>query len=153
MKKNNIVITVLVALLTLGGGFFAGMKYQQSKRNAAFSNFNGSPGQRMFVNGNQNGNQNGDQGGRMMGNGFRPVDGEIISADDKGITVKLTDGSSKIIMISDTTSINNVQSATKSDLKVGAKVLVVGQTNTDGSVSAQNIQINPIVRAQGQGTQ
>ena len=84
---------------------------------------------------------------------FRPVNGEIISTDDKGVTVKLTDGSSKIVMISDTTSINNVTTATKKDLKVGEKVMVVGQTNSDGSVSAQNIQINPIVRVQEQGTQ
>jgi hypothetical protein len=137
MKNNSLVITVLVALLTLGGGFFAGMKYQQIKRAGAFGNFAGGQGQR---------GTNGTQNGRAIGNGFRPVNGNILSIDDKGITVKLNDGSSKIILISDTTSINNVQAATKTDLKTGQTVMVVGQTNSDGSVSAQNIQINPIIR-------
>jgi len=48
--------------------------------------------------------------------------------------------------MSDATQINQVASATKSDLKVGTTVVVFGQTNSDGSVTAQNIQINPLPR-------
>ena len=142
--KNSIIIAVIVALVVGGGAFFGGMKYQQSKQPSFMrQGGTGAQGTRTGVN-------------NRMGTGFRPVDGEILSADDKSITVKLQDGSSKIVLISDNTSINQASQATKNDLKVGVKVAVVGQQNSDGSVTAQNIQINPIIRNpsgqnQGQG--
>lgn len=136
MKNLNIILIVLIFVVG-GVGFLGGMKYQQSKR--TISN-------RQFVNGqfgNGQGARNGQNGNRM---GFRPVSGEIISSDDKSITVKLADGSSKIVLLSDKTEINQAASATKEDLKTGEKVMVVGTDNSDGSVTAQNIQLNPIIR-------
>ena len=137
MKKNNsnqIIIMVVVALLVGAGGFFAGMKYQQSKQ-TSFRQFNGALG--------QSGQRNGMGGNRV---GFRPVSGEIISSDDKSITVKLNDGSSKIVFLAGNTSINKAGQATKEDLKVGEKVAVIGQENSDGSVTAQSIELNPAQR-------
>jgi hypothetical protein len=130
MKNNLLIIAILVIVVGVGG-FFAGMKYQQSKRPAFSRQFDGQQGMRT------------GQGNRQ---GFRPVNGEIISNDDKSITVKLQDGSSKIVLISDKTSINKAADATKDDLKNGEKVMVFGQENSDGSVTAQNIQLNPILR-------
>jgi len=132
--KNSIIIAILVAIIVGGGAFFGGMKYQQSKQ-PAFTR------------------QSGMQGVRTGANraGFRPVNGEIISSDDKSITVKLQDGSSKIVLISDKTEINKAAEATKDDLKTGEKVAVFGQENSDGSVTAQNIQINSVFR--GNSTQ
>jgi hypothetical protein len=128
--KNNLVITILVAVVTLGAGFFGGMKYQQGKQ-PQMGQFRRTVG-------------TGTPGNRTMGgNAFRPVDGQIISSDDKSITVKLQDGSSKIVFVSDQTQINKASSATKSDLTTGQTVAVFGQTNADGSVTAQNIQLNP----------
>ena len=133
MKNTNIIITVLILIIVVGGGaFFAGMKYQQGKQ-TSLRQFNGAAGQR-----------NGMGGNRM---GFRPVSGEIISRDDKSITVKLNDGSSKIVFFAGNTSINKADQATKEDLKVGEKVAVIGQENSDGSVTAQNIELNPIKRS------
>lgn len=132
--KNNLWIIVALLLVIIGGGaFFAGMKYQQSKSPRAF-------GQRFD---SQGANRQGGQfpgGGRS---GLRPVNGEIIGQDEKSITVKLTDGSSKIVLLSDKTTINKAAEATKSDLKTGEKVAVFGQENSDGSVTAQSVQINP----------
>jgi hypothetical protein len=54
----------------------------------------------------------------------------------------MEDGSSKIVLISDTTSINKSDSGSKSDLTTGTKVAVFGADN-NGTVTAQNIQINP----------
>lgn len=126
MNKNLIIITVIVGLAFGAGGFFAGTKYQQSKRPAGF---------------NQLGNRNGQ--GQVRGTNFQPVNGEIINSDDKSITVKMQDGSSKIVLISDKTQINQATSAAKSDLKTGVNVAVMGQQNSDGSITAQNIQLNP----------
>jgi hypothetical protein len=72
--------------------------------------------------------------------------GEIISSDDKSITVKLQDDSSKIILINAKTFINKAQTVDKTELKVGEKVSVFGAENTDGSVTAQNVQLNPTQR-------
>lgn len=131
MKNNTLIIIIAVALVVGAGGFFAGMKYQQTKTSAGRS-------------GNFQGTRNGNFGQR--GQGARPVRGEIISQDDKSITVKLQDGSSKIILLAGTTSINKSSEGSKSDLKTGEQVAVFGQENSDGSVTAQNIQLNPQAR-------
>lgn len=138
--KNTIIIVVLV-LVVGAGTFFGGMKYQQSKRqvfNRQFGNTQGQAG----------------QAGRIGSNrlGFRPVSGEIIGADEKSITVKLQDGSSKIVLFSDRTEINKASSGAKEDLKTGEKVMVVGTENSDGSVTAQSIQLNPVFRNNSQQT-
>lgn len=135
MKNANILAIVLL-LVGLGAGFFGGMQYQKSQR-PQFGQANG-------VVGNQ---------GRRFGTGQnvnnRPVSGDIISSDDKSITVKLADGSSKIVLVSGSTQINKTNPAAKSDLTVGQKVLVIGIADSDGSITAQNIQLNPQIRGGG----
>ena len=138
MKSIYFVIAILVVLVG-GGAFFAGMKYQQSKQPAFLRQTGGVQGQRTGTGEN-----------RM---GFRPVNGEIISSDEKSITVKLQDGSSKIVLFSDSTEINKAAEATKEDLKAGEKVAVFGTENSDGTVTAQNIQLNPEFREPGQNSQ
>lgn len=127
--KNNYLITTILVLVFAGAGFYGGMKYQQSK----------GPGI----------TRNGRVGGVSNRSGFRPVNGEIISSDSSSITVKLQDGSSRIVILSSKTLINKAAMATISDLKVGEKVAVFGTDNTDGSVTAQNVQLNPIQRMGG----
>lgn len=134
MKKNLIAVSLVVVLVSCGG-FFAGMRYQQSK-NPRFGNFGGDRA-RQFQ--------------QRAGSGLRPVNGEIISVDDKSITVKLMDGSSKIIILSSNTTISKAAEAIKEDLKTGEKVAVFGQENSDGSITAANIQLNPIVRGFSNG--
>src|SRR3990167_8719983 len=134
--KNNYLTTIILVTIFAIAGFYGGMKYQQSKVNSLSGQF--SNRQRTVRNGRVGGNGN--------RSGFRPVAGEIISADGKSITVKLQDDSSKIVLINDKTVINKAQTVSKSELKVGEKVSVFGSENTDGSVTAQNVQLNPILR-------
>ena len=126
--KNSILITIIVAVIVAAGAFFAGMKYQQSK-SPRIGDF-----QRL---------RNGQLIQRGQDQGFRPVNGEIISQDEKSITVKLADGSSKIVLLTDTTAISKSAEGSKSDLNVGEKIAAFGTENSDGSVTAQNIQLNP----------
>ena len=137
-KNNNLLTIVIVAILIGGAGFFAGMKYQQSKRPVGFRQF----GVGQFNNGQgmRNGSGNANFPGERRG--FRPINGEITAKDEKSITVKLIDGSSKIVIYSDTTGINKTTVAAKEDLKVGGKVMVIGTEGTNGSITAQTITVN-----------
>jgi hypothetical protein len=140
--KNNLIIGVFIALVIGGGiGFFAGMQYQKSKLTDMIT-FNG----RGIMNDQRQANRQFTQrmGGPNSGN--RPVTGEIIDSDDKSITVKLSDGSSKIIIIDSKTSINKSAEGSLADLKKGEKVAAFGISNSDGSINAVNIQLNPQIR-------
>lgn len=133
--KNPIVIVILLLIVGVAA-FFAGIKYQQSQQAKGFGQFDRA--QRL----------NRVSGQLPGGNGLRAgqVIGEIISQDDKSITVKMADNSSKIVLLSKTTTISKAAEGKISDLKVGQKVRVFGTNNTDGTVIAQNIQLNPIAQ-------
>src|SRR4030043_899718 len=136
--KNNLIIFAIIVILVGCGAFFSGMKYQQSK-SPRFGNFGGI--------------RNGQSAQREQGQSFRPVNGEIISQDDTSITVKLANGSSKIVLVNDNTAINKSAEGSKADLTVGEKIAVFGTQNSDGSVTAQNIQLNPQFRGMPSGPQ
>lgn len=143
--KNNQVGIGLIIIVVGALGFFGGMKYQESKA-VSPRQFGGNL-QNRIGSGNtfpgatqRNGSQ---QNGRQ---GFRPIMGEILDSNDTSITVKMATGGNKIIFVSSKTQINKAESASLSDLKKGETVSVFGQENNDGSVTAQNIQLNPIAR-------
>lgn len=129
--KNSILATGVIVVLVGALTFFGGMKYQQGKGAAGNS-------ERQFAPGRTAG-----QNGQGRTGGGRPVIGEILNQDDKSITVKLADGSSKIVLFTDKTAINKATEATKTDLVTGARVLASGTDNADGSMTAINIQLNP----------
>ena len=128
--KNNILLVAILVIAVGVGGFFAGMKYQQSKQpsRADFQSRGGIRQQNLPAGVQQ-----------RMGAGI--VSGEIIDSDEKSITVKLPDESSKIVLISENTEINKATEGSIEDLGVGESVMVIGQTNSDGSVSAIDIQL------------
>lgn len=142
-KNNMVAIIIAIAIVMGAGGFFGGMQYQKSQVRSAFAGQFG---------GAQGGPRGQGQGGAAARNGMRPVSGEILSADATSVTVKLPDGSSKIVLVTGNTQINKAAEATKADLVAGIKVAVYGTTNSDGSVTAQNIQLNPMIRGPMGGT-
>lgn len=132
MKKN--IIIVVGVLLLVGGAFYGGMQYASRMRQANFQgrgNFFGQAGQ---VGG----------GSRMARNGGGFVAGEILSRDDKSITMKLPDGGSRIVFLSNTTQVMKSTTGSASDLATGEQITVMGTQNSDGSMSAASIQIRPL---------
>ncbi len=140
MKKHNgFIITLIVALVVGAGAFFAGVQYQKGKAGTPTTmqgRFQGQTGRTGTFQ-----MRTGNAGGQAM----QPVAGEILSADDKSITVKMQDGSSKIIILSDNTKINKTSEGSKSDLTKGEKVTAFGTTNSDGSITAQNISLGQVM--------
>ncbi len=120
MNTTKIIVggLVLIAL-----AFYGGVKYSQSTipvRGAGTFSQNGVRGQR-------------------AGGGI--VNGEVLSKDTSGVTIKMRDGGSKIIFISESTSVMKSVIGSQADIVVGKQINVMGTANPDGSVTAQNIQI------------
>lgn len=137
---KNAIITIVVSILVGGVAFYGGMLYA---KNQTGTNFGGPMGQR---NGNFSANSVGNKQPGM--NGFNGINGEIISKDDSSLTVKLRDGGSKIVFFSDSTTVSKMTSGTIADLQIGENVMVNGETNSDGSVTAKSIDLRPMINNQ-----
>jgi len=134
------IIWGVVGIIVLVGVFFGGAAYGKNQTTAATA---GSNGFAAYA---------GMRGGRSGGFGGATV-GQIISEDATSITVQLmtpstgatstTPVGSKIVFLDGNTKITKEVSGSMSDLAVGTNVSVTGTANTDGSVSAQAIQIRP----------
>jgi len=131
------VIIFAVAVLSGGLGFFGGIKYQETKKPTGTSPFS----MRNRTNGTNT--TNGTNGTKQQGtkSGMQPVSGEITAVDGTSITVKTMDGSSKIILVSSATTVNKTTEGTVSDLKTGEKVMVIGTSGNDGTVTASMISL------------
>jgi flagellar basal body-associated protein FliL len=135
VNKKSIIVPIAVGVVALSAGFFSGMRYQQSKGGMPPGGFgNMASGERPGMGSNIAPGGNGRGGG---------VSGEIISKDDQSITVKTSDGSTKVVYLSGSTTISENSQTDKSKLESGSQVIITGSSNTDGSVAATNIQIQP----------
>ncbi|MDE1970059.1 MAG: hypothetical protein KGI50_00555 [Patescibacteria group bacterium] len=132
---NNKILMILVGVIVVGGGaFYAGMKYNANTR----AQFTGSAAMNARFSGPRSG------GGTLRGgNGGGFVSGNIIASDATSITVKLQDGSSKIILVSPSTPIMKSVAGTRADLVSGKQVIAAGTQNSDGSLTAESIQLRP----------
>jgi hypothetical protein len=131
MKK---ALLVVIACVLLGGAFYGGVTYAKGRQ---------GPGAAANGAGFQRGQ--GVPGGRMgQGNAAASmVNGDVLSMDDKSLTVKLRDGGSKIVFFSTSTQVVKTVDGTMTDVQVGKTVNVAGSTNVDGSVTAKSIQLRP----------
>lgn len=138
--KNKMLIGFIIAVVVVGAGaFYGGMLYGKSQavgaRNSAFSQRQG------LATGGAAGGGQGRGGNRAAGGSF--VNGSIIAKDDKSITVKSADGGSKIVFLAASTQITKSVDGSAADLATGKNVIATGSTNSDGSLTAQSIQLRP----------
>jgi hypothetical protein len=133
MKKEIVIFLVLVFT---GLGFFGGVYYQKSR----------SP---RFAQSTKEGNfeRRGMAQMPQSGSGGM-VRGEIIAKDKASLTLKTTDGSSKIIFLGTSTKINKTEKGSASDLEKGKQVTIFGAINQDGSITAENVQLGSQIMKQ-----
>jgi hypothetical protein len=134
--KQHLGILAAVAIVSLGGGFYGGTSYQGKQdaaaRAARTSQFGGANGGgRGF---------SGQGGARTRGFGAGTA-GQIVAVGNGTFSVKLQDGSSRIVLFSDSTAITKSDKADKTALAVGTDVFVGGDANSDGSVTAKTVMI------------
>ena len=153
-------IVIAVAVIVGGGAFYGGMKYTESKNSrGGFSRAdlqNRSPEERQQrfqelganISGAFGGDHEGGSGFRGRfgsgADGSRPLTGEIISQSDSSFTIKLSDNSTKIVFVNDSTQITKSVNGTLDDLNEGEQIFVIGDENPDGSYTAQTIQLSPL---------
>jgi len=137
-KQNLIIAIVITFIVAGGGGFYGGMLYGQSK-SAARPAGNGQFGYTV----SRGTNTPGAAAGARLRGGSGFVNGDIISKDDKSVTVKNRAGGSQIIFFAPSTAIGKTTSGTAADLTIGENIMVNGTPNSDGTVTATNIQIRP----------
>ncbi len=145
---NKKIIGLVIGGVVLAGiSFYAGNQYANSKNQAVLSQ---NPASAM------RGSFTGQRGGRTGGGG---ASGKIIAKDTTSITVELNSfgqnggtapasgtqvsQGSKIVFYTNKTSVIKTIDGKVSDLVVGEQISVNGTANTDGSISAQSIQIRP----------
>lgn len=128
---NNKITLAAVAIAIAGSAFYGGMKYDQSANTSSFATRRTGGGAGLFSGART---RNGAQSG-----GF--TSGQIIGLDSQSATVKIADGSSKIIFFSASTKIMKSVDGTSADLANGKDVSVTGTANPDGSITAQSIQL------------
>ena len=125
MKKQKSTV-IIVGIVLLVVSFFIG-RWSVSKNNFPQQNFQGGNMQRM-----------GAGKGANFGGMIRGV---VDSMSDQGLVIKGQDGSSKIVLLSSSTTISKSATASSSDLVSGLNVMIRGKANSDGSVIADSIQI------------
>ncbi len=128
--KKTLPIIIIAILLVGAGAFYGGMLYGKSQNGPG--NFRGQRPDANFLG-----------AGTKVGNGGGFTNGEVLSLDDKSITIKIRNNGSKIIFFSDATTVNKTVDGAISDLKVGDSIMVSGDSNSDGSISAKQIQLSP----------
>lgn len=144
--KNIWIISVIVCLVVGVGSFYGGMKYAQSQTTRSGGGRMSQVGDGRFA---------GGAGGVFVRNGGGPgsnggfTTGDVLSKDDKSITLQMRDGGSKIVFYTTSTRVSKMTDGSMEDVVRGRAITVTGATNSDGSITAQMIQLRPTVPPMG----
>ena len=142
MNKKLLIISAVVCLAVAALAFYSGMQYGKNIK----SDLRGLGGQFQQRAGSSTGMPKA-AGGLEQG-GFSS--GEIISKDGNLLTIKLKDGGTALVLLSESTTVNKYAAGTLEDLAVGKQIMVSGDKNSDGSISAKSVQLQPAApKAQG----
>ena len=126
--KNIVIAVVVTAIVAGSAGYWYGGNRAQASATALRAG--------RFI--------QAGQGGTGPRGGFSgAVNGDVLSVDSQGFTVSIQGGGSKVVIVPASTTVMKSTVGALSDVSVGTHVTVLGPANSDGSVTAQSIQIRP----------
>ncbi|MGE5220808.1 MAG: DUF5666 domain-containing protein [Omnitrophica WOR_2 bacterium] len=140
MKKALLIVGIaIIALALMGASFYGGTIYERNQARQVQSRFfasrglNGTPP----ADGNFQGSGNNPGGGRFFGGG---VSGQVKSIDGNVMTISTTQNV-LTVNLSDSTVYLKSSNAAQSDVVVGDQVLVTGQRDSSGNMTASQVLI------------
>ena len=143
MKKVLIIVGVILAAAVLSAAsFWGGMTYQTNKvsqtRNDFFAARGGQPGNGQFPDNGQFPNAaQGQQGQGFRGGG---TVGQVKSIDGNVLTLSTAQNVTTVNLSDSTTVMKNVEGTT-SDLQPGMRVMVTGERDSKGDLTASQVTI------------
>jgi hypothetical protein len=138
-----IILGVLVVAVIAAGSFYGGMVYgknQAQADSAVLGEAGGVPaGRRQF--GTPPGTQDGTVAGQFAGRQGGMLFGEIQAIGDGELTVTDSNGEQIQVTVASTTLIQKQAEVTLADLEVGETVVVSGNQDEDGNITARSLQV------------
>lgn len=132
---NNTTKMVIGAVVIAGVFFYGGYAFAAA-RSTSGNQMRGA----YLGNGGTTGGFRGMGGiGGRQGGGL--TTGSIIARDGESVTVKMQDGGSRIVFYSGSTQVMKAVAGSAADLAIGQNVVIMGTQNSDGSITAQSIQL------------
>jgi hypothetical protein len=148
MKRNILMIAGVIVLVALAGagGFWGGMAYQDNQGSQAQARFFEQRGGQQF-DGQMPGGGQFPEGMQLPGNdqaqsSFRGggTMGEVKSVERNTLTLSTAENVTTVTLSEDTKIVKSVE-GTSGDLQVGVRVMVTGEQNEDGNMTASQITI------------
>jgi hypothetical protein len=145
MKTLLVSLGIIVLIgLVAAGSFWGGMAYQSSQVNQARASFEAARGlleSGQFPGGSPGIPQDGMPGGPQAGfSGRGGTTGQVKTIEDNVMTVS-TAQDITTVNLSDSTQIEKSVVGTIADLQPGTRVLVTGERDSDGKITASRITI------------
>lgn len=141
MKKILIIVgAILLAAAIAAGSFYGGMAYQTNRVNQVRTNFFNSRGlgDNGQLPGNGSGLPNGSQNQGFFGGGGTV--GQVKTVEGNVMTVS-TARNVTTVNLSDSTQIEKPTTGSVADLKPGVQVMITGQRDSNGEITASQITI------------
>jgi hypothetical protein len=140
-----IILGVLVVAVIAAGSFYGGMVYGKGQAQADLPTL--GDGQGMPAGRGQSGAMPGIQdrtdGGQFADRQGGMLFGEIQAIGNGELTVTDQNGDQFQVIVADTTLIQKQAEVTLADLEVGETVVVSGNRDDDGNVTARSLQVSP----------
>ncbi len=142
-RVTTIILGVVVLVIVAGGFFYSGMLFGQGppQSGALSANDFGPPGMGQGGYGPGPGQMPGVQGNGVLGQITEIGSGFLVVTDDNGNQTR--------VQVADTTLIEKNASVKLTDLAKGETVMVVGSQGTDGTITANSVQVAPAARLGG----